>query len=84
MTATWLTPSNCEMMPSSSSDEIHSPPSRILPGKCGLVEICKSILGTRFGGFLFAPQGHFLAQPSAELTARCKGLLLAVSGPSRP
>jgi hypothetical protein len=30
-------------------------------------------------GFLFVPQGHFLAQPSADLTARCKGPLMAVS-----
>jgi hypothetical protein len=32
-------------------------------------------------GLFFVPQGHFLAQSSAELTARCKGSLMAVSRP---
>jgi hypothetical protein len=33
----------------------------------------KGISGTRFGGFLFVPQGHFLAQPSAEAHSTLQG-----------
>jgi hypothetical protein len=34
-------------------------------------------------GLFFIPQGHFLAQPSAELTARCKGPLMAAISTGR-